>query len=144
MGTITIVGVDVTNPEDIDRAVGVLRSLNQRAKARGTHDDVLVEFDHGVAMIEFTPRDEVPGATAHLAGMVYGKKTREFLDRMVATIRVNGGVTLEDAAAQHGIGIETARAFIRNAGRTAKAHGATLPVKPTWDHDRGCNVYTMA
>lgn len=144
MGTITIVGVDVTNLEDIDRTVGVLRSLNQRAKARGTHDDVLVEFDNGVAMVEFVSPDEAPESTVQLVGLVYGKKTREFLDRMVTTIRSNGGVTLEEAAEQHGIGIETARAFIRNAGRTAKAHGAALPVKPTWDHDRGCNVYTTA
>lgn len=147
MGKITITGLDATNPTDLDRAATVVRSLHLRAKDRT--GDVRIEFDNGVAVVEFEAspvvnKDPVPVVNPHLVGFVYGKKTREFLDAMLATIRSHGGVTLEDAAAQHGIGIDTARAFIRNAGRTAKAHGATLPVKPTWDHDRGCNVYTAA
>ena len=68
-------------------------------------------------------------------------QTRAFLERMIDSIRSKGGVTLKDAATMQGIGIDTARAYLRNAGRTAKAHGVAMPIVPKWDADKGCNVY---
>lgn len=160
--TLTLANLDLLDPKAVDHALGVIRALARTARYRVElfrEDEAAVRADLAVRKItlfsqaelareadddgddDATVGDVPPDAPAS-ADPVYGAKTRAFLDAMLTTIHANGGVTLEDAAAQHGIGIDTARAFIRNAGRTAKAHGATLPVKPTWDADKGCNVYT--
>lgn len=141
--TITLVGLDVTDPTDLDRAATVIRSLHHRAKDRT--GDVRIEFDNGVAVVEFTSKvDAAPSVGADVIEVVYGAKTQSFLDSMVATIRYRGETTLEEAAQAHGISIDTARAYIRNAGRTSKARGVPMPIKSRWDTDRGRSVYTVA
>jgi hypothetical protein len=161
--TLTLFNLDLLDPKAVDHALNVIRALARTARYRVElfrEDETAVrndlafrkitlanqaEFDREVGNDDDdAPAGEVQPIPITPVDPVYGAKTRAFLDAMVSTIRANGGVTLEDAAAQYGIGIDTARAFIRNAGRTAKARGATLPVKPTWDHDKGRNVYTAA
>lgn len=78
----------------------------------------------------------------HLA--VFHGNTRRFLEVMLARIDKCGSTTLEDAAADANISLDTARAYLRNAGRTASAHKVTLPVRPEWQPDMGCNTYTAA
>lgn len=156
--TLTLANLDLLDPKAVDHALGVIRALHRMAKTRVElfrEDEAAVRADLAVRKITLSDQaeldreaddastvGEVTQTIAAPVAPVYGAKTRAFLDEMLNTIRANGGVTLEDAAAKHGIGIDTARAFIRNAGRTAKAHGAVLPVKPNWDADKGCNVYT--
>ena len=48
------------------------------------------------------------------------------------------------AAKEAGISLDTARAYLRNAGRTASAYKVALPVKPEWQHDTGRNTYTTS
>lgn len=138
----TFQNLNLANPADVDQACDILRSFAT----------VPAEMLAGMSVVNITLESNgyvtdstvAPVADAGSVDPVFGGRTRAFLDEMVSAIRANGGVTLEDAAAQHGIGIDTARAFIRNAGRTAKARGASLPVKPNWDVLKGCNVYTVA
>jgi hypothetical protein len=135
----TFQNLTLTNPADVDKACSILRSfatVPAEMLAATTSININIEADGYV-----TDALVVPIADAGSVDPVFGERTRAFLDEMVSAIRANGGVTLEDAAAKHGINLDTARAFIRNAGRTAKARGVALPVKPTWDHDKGCNVY---
>lgn len=136
---ITIVNIDLTNPASVEHAVEKLRALTV--------------FDASVlrnvrAMTVFVPSDEVD--TTRLALLpedtlaVYGKMTRAFLEVMLARIDKCGSTTLGDAAADANISLDTARAYLRNAGRTASAHKVTLPVRPEWQWDMGCNTYTAA
>jgi hypothetical protein len=63
---------------------------------------------------------------------------------MLARIAKQGSTTLEDAATEAGISLDTARAYLRNAGRTAAAHKVALPVAPKWDHEKGRNDYAAS
>lgn len=74
---------------------------------------------------------------------VLSANTRDFIQRLVATIATDGATTLDKVATDQGISVETARAYIRNAGRTAKAHNIKLPIKAVWDACKGYNIYTM-
>lgn len=85
-----------------------------------------------------TTRSPVPVPT--LAPCFAGK-CREFLTTMVEQIAHNGHTTLAQAAADHGVSVETARAFLRNAGRSAQSHGVTLPFYPRWDSLKSYNTY---
>lgn len=135
---ITIVNIDLTNPASVEHAVEKLRALTV--------------FDASVlrnvrAMTVFVPSDEVDTTRPSLPEdtlAVYGKMTRAFLEVMLARIDKCGSTTLEDAAADANISLDTARAYLRNAGRTASAHKVTLPVRPEWQPDMGCNTYTAA
>ena len=135
---ITIVNIDLTNPASVEHAVEKLRALTV--------------FDASVlrnvrAFTIAIPSDEVDTARVCLPEdtlAVYGKMTRAFLEVMLARIERHGSTTLEDAAADANISLDTARAYLRNAGRTASAHKVALPVKPEWQPDMGCNTYTAA
>jgi hypothetical protein len=37
--------------------------------------------------------------------------------------------------------LASAQAFLRNAGRTNRAHGTALPFVPQWNADKGYNEY---
>ena len=135
---ITIVNIDLTNPASVEHAVEKLRALTV--------------FDASVlrnvrSMTVFVPSDEVdttrPSQPEDTLA-VYGRMTRAFLEVMLARIEKCGSTTLEDAAADANISLDTARAYLRNAGRTASAHKVALPVKPEWQPDMGCNTYTAA
>ena len=158
--TATILNIDPLNPASITRAIEVLKALHGVATTRvntfGENPNIvraeLAEFNVTL------PESEAPAESAPIAAPaaapiaapaaddpVFGPKIRAFFTAMMNLIRqTRAPVTLEEVAANEGIGIETARAFLRNAGRTAKARGATLPVKRTWNADKGCNYYTLA
>jgi hypothetical protein len=132
------VNIDLTNPASVEHAVEKLRALTV--------------FDASVlrnvrSMTVFVPSDEVdttrPSQPEDTLA-VYGRMTRAFLEVMLARIEKCGSTTLEDAAADANISLDTARAYLRNAGRTASAHKVALPVKPEWQPDMGCNTYTAA
>jgi len=145
--------LDLLDADHVEMACGVLRARHRQAMMQLNvfgWDEARVRADIAarpsvslVSMSDMQPVDEptVDAATDEGVSTLFQGQTRTFLERMVDTIRSKGGVTLEDAAAIHGIGIDTARAYIRNAGRTAKAHGIAMPVVPKWDTDKGCNVY---
>lgn len=145
--------LDLLDADHVEMACGILRARHRQATMQLNlfgWDEARVRADIAarpsaslVPMSGLQPVDEpaVDTATEQGVSALFQGQTRAFLERMIDTIRSKGGVTLEDAAALHGIGVDTARAYIRNAGRTAKAHTVAVPVKPTWDHDKGCNVY---
>lgn len=154
--TATILNIDPLNPASITRAIEVLKALHGVATTRvntfGENPNIVL-----AELAEFNvtlPESEAPAESAPIAAQppapaaedpVFGPKIRMFFFAMANLIRQTGSpVTLEEVAAKEGIGIETARAFLRNAGRTAKARGVNLPVKRTWNADKGCNYYTIA
>jgi hypothetical protein len=133
---ITIVNIDMTNPASVEHAVEKLRALTV------FNASVLRSVE---SMTIFVPSDVVDTTRLSLPEdtlAIYGKMTRAFLEVLLARIDKCGSTTLEDAAADANISLETARAYLRNAGRTAAAHKVALPVIPEWQPDMGCNTYT--
>lgn len=73
----------------------------------------------------------------------FSGKARPFLLSMLKMIAHCQEITLEQAATGFGISTETARAFLRNAGRTALCYKIELPFRARWDISAGCNRYTL-
>lgn len=73
----------------------------------------------------------------------FSGKGRPFLLVMLTMIKHHREITLEQAASEYNISTETARAFLRNAGRTALSHGIQLPFRARWDIVAGCNRYSL-
>lgn len=137
----TFQNINFTNPADVDKACGILRSFaTVPAELLASTSGLSITLEPGGYI---TDAADVPIADVGSVDPAFGERTGAFLDCMVSLIRATTPITLEDAAVAHGINLDTARAFIRNAGRTAKARGASLPVKPTWNHELGCNVYDV-
>lgn len=137
----TLRGLDLLDADQVEVACGILRARHRQAlMERSANGEPAARATIAARpTANLMPTVDAP-PPSDPTGPFQGQ-TRAFLDRMVDTIRNRGSVTLEDAAAAHGIEVETARAYIRNAGRTAKAHGVALPVVPKWDADKGCNIY---
>lgn len=135
---VTLSNIDLTNPACIDHVVASLRAYATIPEAYlSAVQDITIDF----AQVMEGPSERAPAADA-LA--IYGAKTRPFLETMLARIAKQGSTTLEDAATEAGISLDTARAYLRNAGRTAAAHKVALPVAPKWDHEKGRNDYAAS
>lgn len=132
---VTFVNIDLSNEASIEHAIGLLRG----------YANLPPKVVQGLTALTFTlPTDEVATCASDDALGIYGRTTRAFLVQMLSRIDENGSTTLEEVANDMGITIDTARAYLRNAGRTASAYKVTLPVKPEWQPDMGCNTYTMS
>ena len=147
---ITLANIDLTNADHLSHAVAALNAyaalspdllLGVESLRLDFHTLDLIPMNAPVpseaAMGQYPLRYE-----AALA--IYGRTTRAFLRKMLERIHAHGSTTLEDAAADANISLDTARAYLRNAGRTASALKVTLPVRPEWQPDMGCNTYTAA
>lgn len=145
---ITLENIDLTNTEHLAHAREIYVTLSSALLA--TVQDIRIDF-RTLDLIPMHATDEVPAGTDEVPRVpsvpqeaklgIYGKTTKLFLQSMLDRIAQNGSVTLEEVASETGIGIDTARAYLRNAGRTAGAYKTLLPVKPVWNHERGCNDY---
>lgn len=141
---ITLENIDLTNTEHLAHAQSALEIYAALSSALlATVQDIRLDF-RTLDLVPMRAPREVPSVpsvlkTAKLG--IYGKTTRAFLQSMLDRIAQNGSVTLEEVASETGIGIDTARAYLRNAGRTASAYKTTLPVKPVWNAEMGCNDY---
>jgi hypothetical protein len=155
--TVTFKNLDILDSRSVEQAAGILWAAHRHAKQsvelfgeseaevrerlarphtftlHDTHAEVAVE-DGGTV----TPTS-VP-TKLHAQGFYRGN-TRDLVDAMLTRIDKHGSATLEDTATDMGITLDTARAFLRNAGRTNRAHGTELPFVPRWNHDKGCNDY---
>lgn len=148
---ITIRNMNPLDPDSVELACAILRARHRQALLQqqqlGWADDRVLGDIASRPVITVATLDEVDeadavGDTVSVSDHFQGQ-TRAFLERMVAFIRDHGPSTLDEVAQEHGISLDTARAYIRNAGRTAKAHGVPIPVYPEWDHDEGCNLYAI-
>jgi hypothetical protein len=139
---LTFENIDLTDPLNVDHAISSLRAYAALPPAllRDIRS-VSVNFASINALASEEPSSYI--AEPYDLG-VYGKTTRTFLETMLALIQKDGKTTLEAVAAHMGVSLDTARAYLRNAGRTAAAHKVSLPVAPTWNHDAACNEYTLA
>lgn len=135
----TFQNLNLANPADVDQACKILRSFATVPAEMLASTSVITITLEANGYITDSP--VAPIADAESVSTLFQGQTRAFLERMIDSIRSKGGVTLKDAATMQGIGIDTARAYLRNAGRTAKAHGVAMPIVPKWDADKGCNVY---
>lgn len=133
---ITLANIDLTRRANVEHVVAALHVYaSLPAEHLACMRDITIDFAGeagGVSPAPVAPADPLA---------LYGGNTRRFLEVMLARIEKFGSTTLEDAAKDASITLDTARAYLRNAGRTASAHKVTLPVKPQWQHDMGCNTY---
>lgn len=147
---ITFENIDLTNTEHLAHAQSALEIYATLSSALlATVQDIRIDFSMlDLALVRASAQAlEVPGVPSAVKKAklgIYGKTTRAFLQSMLDRIAQNGSTTLEEVATDMGIGIDTARAYLRNAGRTASAYKTTLPVKPVWNAEMGCNDYHAA
>ena len=146
---ITLENIDLTNTEHLAHAREICATLSSALLA--TVQDIRIDF-RTLDLVPMHAAEDVPADMGHDAPKassatpkaklgIYGKTTRAFLQSMLDGIAKNGSVTLEEVATEMGIGLDTARAYLRNAGRTAIAYKTTLPVKAVWNAEMGCNDY---
>jgi len=139
---ITLENIDLRNPEHVEHVIASLRaSATIPAAFLGTVKDITVAFDGGDTTV--TSRDAVEGAEEDRLG-IYGKTTRTLLQTMLARAKAQGSTTLEEVATDMGVSLDTARANLRNAGRTAAAYKVSLPLTPVWNAADGRNEYRIA
>jgi hypothetical protein len=139
---VTLTNIDLTDTAHLSHAVAALNAY------AALSPDLLLGVESirlDFRTVDLIPMNvpmsssPTPAVTESLG--IYGKTTRAFLDTMLSRISKYGSTTLEDAATEAGISLDTARAYLRNAGRTASAYKVALPVKPEWQPDMGCNTY---
>jgi len=158
MSTMTFKNLDLLDSRSVEQAVGILWAAHRHAKqavelfgeseasvrerlARFLHTYTLLDVENEAAVEEKDGTVSVTVAVPtklHAHGFYRGN-TKEFVDTMNARIDKYGSTTLEDAATDLGVTLDTARAFLRNAGRTDRAHDTELPFVPRWNHDKGYN-----
>lgn len=142
---ITLANIDLT---DADHRAHAVAALNTYAALSPELllgvESIRLDFRTVDLIPMNVPMTPSPVFTGTASLGIYGKTTRAFLDTMLSRIAKYGSTTLEDAATEAGISLDTARAYLRNAGRTASAYKVALPVKPEWQHDMGCNTYTAS
>lgn len=118
---------------DVERTLDV-GAVRVGVELKGKNEAAVEEKDGTVSVTVAVP------TKLHAHGFYRGN-TKEFVDTMLARIDKYGSTTLEDAATDLGVTLDTARAFLRNAGRTDRAHDTELPFVPRWNHDKGYNDY---
>lgn len=142
---ITLANIDLTNRDHLAHATAALDAY------AALSPDLLLGVES--VRLDFRTVDLIPmnvpmSPSPVLAGTaslgIYGKTTRAFLEMMLSQIAKHGSTTLEDAATGAGISLDTARAYLRNAGRTAGAYKVMLPVKPKWNTAARCNDYVAS
>lgn len=155
--TVTFKNLDLLDSRSVEQAVGILWAAHRHAKQsvemfgeseaevreRLARPRAFTLLDPNTEMTVEEDGTEVPAPVPtrmHAQGFYRGN-TKGFVDTMLARIDKHGSTTLEDAATDLGITLDTARAFLRNAGRTDRAHGTELPFVPRWNHDKGYNDY---
>ena len=140
---ITFENIDLTNTEHLahaQRSLSFYTSLPCSLLA--STRDIRIDFLEVAVVVANSLPASAPSHEEALG--IYGKTTRAFLQQMLARIDAQGSTTLEDVSTDMGIGLDTARAYLRNAGRTASAYKVSLPVAPKWDHEKGRNDYVRS
>jgi hypothetical protein len=135
---ITFENIDLTDSVHVEHAVSSLRAYAALPPLL-LHDTRSVTVDFGNGNLLSSGAPAVPNDPL----TIYGKTTRTFLEIMLGRIRQDGKTTLETVASDMKVPLDTARAYLRNAGRTAGAYKVSLPVAPTWNPESGCNEYTL-
>lgn len=135
---IIVANIDLTDPACIDHVAASLRAY---AAIPAAYLSAVKDIT-----IDFSEMAEPPSSTSAPSNplAIYGVKTRPFLETMLARIAKHGTTTLEEAAKDAGISLDTARAYLRNAGRTAVAYKVALPVVPKWNPEKGYNAYVAS
>ena len=142
---VTLTNIDLTDTAHLSHAVAALNAYAALSPdlLLGV-ESIRLDFRTVDLIPMNAPMAPSPVFTGTTSLGIYGKTTRAFLDTMLSRISKYGSTTLEDAAKEAGISLDTARAYLRNAGRTASAYKVALPVKPEWQHDTGRNTYTTS
>ena len=142
---VTLTNIDLTDTAHLSHAVAALNAYAALSPdlLLGV-ESIRLDFRTVDLIPMNAPMAPSPVFTGTTSLGIYGKTTRAFLDTMLSRISKYGSTTLEDAAKEAGISLDTARAYLRNAGRTASAYKVALPVKPEWLHDTGRNTYTTS
>jgi hypothetical protein len=136
---ITFENIDLTNAGHLSHAASLLNAYAALSPdLLSGVENVRLDISSTVAALKDHAESPVVDT---LTLVIYGGTTRTFLETMLGRIQQDGKTTLEDVAREMNISRDTARAYLRNAGRTAAARKVLLPVMPTWNHESGCNEY---
>ncbi len=155
MSSVTFNSVDFLDSRSVEQAVGILWAAHRQAKQcvelfGQSESEVREQFslprtftliDPNTDTIVNEQGEEVPPPTKIQPQGFYRGNTKEFIEAMENLISKHGSTTLEDTAQTMGISLDTARAFLRNAGRTNRAHKTGLSFAPRWNADKRCNDY---
>ena len=157
MSTVTFKNLDLLDSRSIEQAAGILWAAHRHAKQSvelfgESEAEVRERLARPHAFTLNDPNAEVvveddgtvtptPVPTKLHAQGFYRGKTKDFVDAMLARIEKHGSATVEDTANDMGLTLDSARAFLRNAGRTNRAHDTELPFVPRWNADKGYNEY---
>jgi len=137
---ITFQNIDLTDSINLHHAISTLRAYADLSPALlRDMSSLTIDFGNINALASEEPSSYVP----HDPLAIYGKTTRAFLETMLLLIQRDGKTSLESVATHMGVSLDTSRAYLRNAGRTAAAHKVSLPVVPTWNHGSGYNEYAL-
>ena len=131
---LTFQNIDLQNREHLARAVAALHTY--AAAPEGLLRNVQ-------SLTISLSSDPVAAPAVGPSLGIYGATTRKLLQTMITLAERNGHTALEEVARDMGISLDSARANLRNAGRTAAAHKVSLPVAPTWNPEKGCNEYRV-
>jgi hypothetical protein len=137
---ITFQNIDLTDSINLQHALSSLRAYADLSPVLlRDMSSLTIDFGSINTVASEKPSSSVP----HDPLAIYGKTTRAFLETMLLLIQRDGKTSLESVATHIGVSLYTARAYLRNAGRTAAAHKVSLPVMPTWNHESGYNEYAV-
>lgn len=156
MGSVTFKDVDFLDSRTIENAVRLLWAIHRHAKYSvelfGEPEEEVRERHekhrtYSVRLDETLLDEEgkevyAPVPTKIIPQGFYRGNTKDLIEKMLEKIEQNGSTTLEEVAREMSITLDTARAFLRNAGRTSRAHKAELPFLARWDVSRSRNEYT--
>ncbi len=155
--TTTFKSIDFLDSRSVEQAVGILWALHRHAKQSvellgQSEAEVREQYarsrtftltDPNAATLLNEQGEEVPAPlpTKVQPKGFYKGTSKQLVEAMQERIAKNGSTTLEDAATVMGVTLDTARAFLRNAGRTNRARSTEFPFETRWNHDKGCNEY---
>lgn len=138
MSSITFDNIHLGNKNSVEEACSILHAyLVLPPEVVGKMDNVLVRLSTP------TPEsEEVAAVEAAAVEAFHGVNSRPFLDAVLARIASSGSATLQEVCSDTGVPVMTARAYMRNARRTAKTRGAAFPFQARWSIEKGCTVYS--
>jgi hypothetical protein len=155
--TVTFKNLDLLDSRSVEQAVGILWAAHRQAKQcvelfGQSEAEVREQFSRPRTFTLTDPNadtllneqgEEVPAPlpTKVQPKGFYKGTSKQLVEVMQERIAKNGSTTLEDAATVMGVTLDTARAFLRNAGRTNRARSTEFPFETRWNHDKGYNEY---
>jgi hypothetical protein len=145
--SISLHDLDPLDRDSVERACDLLwalhASLLEAERRLGqSREEILAKTNGSNFRVSEPALSESTSAEEEGDGLsLFGSETRQVLRLLRDRAHASGSSTLEEVSEELSLPIESVRAFMRNAGRTAKHHGIELPVRKEWNPDRRVMQY---